>query len=159
MSVSPASPARRRIVSSSPEATRSLARALASVARAGDLIALHGELGAGKTELAKGFGAGLGVTATINSPSYVLMAEYNGRLPLFHIDLYRLEDGFDALAGGLLDERQANGVSLVEWAERLGPGLPAERLDILIEGSGDEPRTIELAATRPELERYLAVVE
>src|SRR5450755_3428045 len=97
----------RRIESRSPQATRELAQALASVARAGDHIALHGELGAGKTELAKGFGAGLGVRATINSPSYVLMAEYEGRLPLFHIDLYRLEDGVDGLATGLLDERQA----------------------------------------------------
>ncbi len=142
-------------MSSSAGQTRALAAALASAARAGDLVALHGELGAGKTELAKGFGAGLGVTATINSPSYVLMAEYEGRLPLFHLDLYRLEDGFDAMAGGLLDERQAAGVSLVEWAERLGPALPLERLDIVIEGSGDEPRTIQLAATAPELERYL----
>jgi tRNA threonylcarbamoyladenosine biosynthesis protein TsaE len=147
--------AERQIHSASPEATRAVAAALASAARPGDLIALHGELGAGKTQLAKGFGAGLGVTATINSPSYVLMAEYAGRLPLFHLDLYRLEDASDALAGGLLDERQAAGVSLVEWAERLGPALPAARLDIVITGDGDEPRTIHLTATAAELERYL----
>lgn len=150
--------ARRQIVSPSPEATHALAVALASVARPGDLIALHGDLGAGKTELAKGFGAGLGVVATITSPSYVLMSEYAGRLPLFHIDLYRLEDGFDPFADGLLDERQADGVSLVEWAERLGPALPAERLDITIDGRGDEPRTIELVARGQDHERYLAVV-
>ena len=66
--------AERQVPSSSPEATRALAAALASAAQAGDLIALHGDLGAGKTQFAKGFGAGLGVTATINSPSYVLMA-------------------------------------------------------------------------------------
>jgi tRNA threonylcarbamoyladenosine biosynthesis protein TsaE len=147
--------AQRRVRSASPEETRALAAALASAARPGDLIALHGELGAGKTQLAKGFGAGLGVTATINSPSYVLMAEYEGRLPLFHLDLYRLADASDALAGGLLDERQAAGVSLVEWAERLGPALPAARLDIVITGDGDEPRTIHLTATAAELERYL----
>lgn len=150
--------AARRIVSSSPEATRALAAALARSARAGDLIALHGDLGAGKTEFAKGFGAGLGVTATINSPSYVLMTEYLGRLPLFHVDLYRLEDDFDGLAAGLLDERQAAGVSLVEWAERLGSSLPRERLDVIIDGSGDEPRTIELVATAPDLEHYLVAV-
>ncbi len=131
---------------------------LARVAQAGDLIALHGDLGAGKTELAKGFGAGLGVAATITSPSYVLMSEYAGRLPLFHIDLYRLDDGFDPYADGLLDERQAGGVSLVEWAERMGPVLPEERLDITIDGRADEPRTIELVATGPDHERYLAVV-
>ncbi len=155
MPVTRSGPAERRVHSASPEATRALAAALASAARPGDLIALHGELGAGKTELAKGFGAGLGVTATINSPSYVLMAEYAGRLPLFHLDLYRLEDGFDALADGLLDERQAAGVSLVEWAERLGPALPAARLDIVIVGAADEARTISLTATEADLERYL----
>jgi tRNA threonylcarbamoyladenosine biosynthesis protein TsaE len=150
--------AERQVPSTSAEATRALAAALASVARAGDLIALHGELGAGKTQFAKGFGAGLGVTATINSPSYVLMAEYDGRLPLFHLDLYRLDDASDALAGGLLDERQAAGVCLVEWAERLGPALPAARLDVVIEGTGDAPRIIRLRATEAELERYLATV-
>jgi tRNA threonylcarbamoyladenosine biosynthesis protein TsaE len=147
--------AERQVRSASPEATRAVAAALASAARPGDLIALHGELGAGKTQLAKGFGAGLGVTATINSPSYVLMAEYEGRLPLFHLDLYRLDDASDVLAGGLLDERQAAGVSLVEWAERLGPALPAARLDIVIAGDGDDPRTIRLRATAADLERYL----
>ena len=148
--------AERQVPSTSPEATRALAAALATAAQAGDLIALHGDLGAGKTQFAKGFGAGLGVTATINSPSYVLMAEYSGRLPLFHLDLYRLDEAADALAGGLIDERLAAGVSLVEWAERLGPALPEARLDVVIEGSGDGPRTIRLRATGPDLERYLA---
>jgi tRNA threonylcarbamoyladenosine biosynthesis protein TsaE len=148
----------RTIRTASPEATRTLAATLASVAQAGDLIALHGELGAGKTQFAKGFGAGLGVAATINSPSYVLMTEYTGRLPLFHLDLYRLDDAADALAGGLLDERQATGVTLVEWAERFGPILPAGRLDVDIAGTGDEARTIRLTATEPDLERYLDAI-
>src|SRR5205814_1354547 len=77
----------RTVVTDAAEATRALGTRLAAVARAGDLICLWGELGAGKTQFAKGFGAGLGVTSTINSPSFVLMAEYPGRLPLFHIDL------------------------------------------------------------------------
>jgi tRNA threonylcarbamoyladenosine biosynthesis protein TsaE len=148
----------RQVRTDSPEATRALAAALASAALPGDLIALHGDLGAGKTQFAKGFGLGLGVTATINSPSYVLMAEYEGRLPLFHLDLYRLEDAGDAFAGGLIDERQASGVSLVEWAERLGPALPGERLDVALAGSGDEPRIIRLTAIGPGLERYLAAI-
>ena len=148
----------REVRTESPEATRTLAAALAAAARPGDLVALHGELGAGKTQFAKGFGLGLGVTATINSPSYVLMAEYAGRLPLFHLDLYRLDDAADALAGGLIDERQAAGVSLVEWAERLGPALPADRLDVTFDGSGDGPRTIRIVATAAALERYLATL-
>jgi len=148
----------RRLVSGDAAATRELGARLAPAARAGDLVCLRGDLGAGKTQLAKGFGAGLGVTDTISSPSFVLMAEYAGRLPLFHVDLYRLADAADALAGGLLDERQVDGVTLVEWPERMGPFLPASRLDVMIEGSGDEPRTITLRAGDPGLSRYLEVL-
>jgi len=148
----------RRLVSGDAAATRELGARLAPAARAGDLVCLRCDLGAGKTQLAKGFGAGLGVTDTISSPSFVLMAEYAGRLPLFHVDLYRLADAADALAGGLLDERQADGVTLVEWPERMGPFLPASRLDVMIEGSGDEPRTITLRAGDPGLSRYLEVL-
>src|SRR4029453_9811741 len=114
-------------------ATGRLGRALGEVAQAGDLVCLWGDLGAGKTHLAKAIGRGLGVTDTITSPSFILMAEYAGRLPLFHIDLYRLPDASDALAGGLIDDRQAAGLTLVEWPDRLGPALPARRLDIVID--------------------------
>ncbi len=139
----------------SAEETWALAERLAAVARPGDLVCLVGELGAGKTQFAKGFGAGLGVSAVINSPSFVLMAEYAGRIRLFHLDLYRLEGPSEALAGGLLDERQAAGVTLVEWAERLGSVLPAGRLDVVIDGSGDEPRAIHLRTTDAGYRRYL----
>ena len=80
----------REVRTADERSTRALAARLAAVARPGDLICLWGELGAGKTQFAKGFGAGLGVSDTINSPTFVLMTEYPGRLPLFHIDLYRL---------------------------------------------------------------------
>src|SRR5664279_4303833 len=92
----------RVLVSPDAGSTRALAAALAGVARPADVIALTGDLGAGKTQFAKGFGAGLGITDTINSPSYILMAEYRGRLPLFHVDLYRLADAAEALTGGLI---------------------------------------------------------
>jgi tRNA threonylcarbamoyladenosine biosynthesis protein TsaE len=154
----PATVADRIIVSTDPDATRSLAAALARVAVPGDLLALIGDLGAGKTQFAKGFGAGLGVRATINSPSFVLMAEYAGRLPLFHLDLYRLADATDAFASGLIDERQAAGVTLIEWAERLGPALPIRRLEVRIDGTGDEPRTITLRAFDPSHRRYLEAI-
>jgi len=147
----------RRLACPDPEATSALGRALASVARTGDVLCLWGDLGAGKTHLAKAFGAGLGVTDTIVSPSFVLMAEYAGRLPLFHLDLYRLADASDALAGGLIDDRQAGGVTLVEWPDRLGAALPARRLDIRIDGAGEEPREITLATGDPALARYLDV--
>ncbi len=143
------------MISASPDETRRLAARLAVVARPGDLLALYGDLGAGKTEFAKGFAAGLGVSATVISPSFILMAEYAGRLPLFHLDLYRLVSADDALAGGLLDERQAGGVTLVEWPERFGQALPADRLDVRIDGIGEAVRTIALEAVGSDHGHYL----
>jgi tRNA threonylcarbamoyladenosine biosynthesis protein TsaE len=146
---------RRVLTTRDARETRALGARLAAAARPGDLLCLVGDLGAGKTQLAKGFAEGLGVTDTVSSPTFVLMSEYAGRLPLFHVDLYRLEDAADALAGGLIDERQLEGVALVEWAERLGDALPVARLDVLIDGTGDDPRTITLASADPAYGRYL----
>ena len=144
----------RRLLCPDPEATSALGRALAAAAVPGDLVCLWGDLGAGKTHLAKAFGAGLGVTGTIVSPSFILMAEYEGRIPLFHLDLYRLADASEAFAGGLVDERQAAGVTLIEWPDRLGAALPAARLDVRIDGTGDEPRVIVLHAADATYRRY-----
>jgi tRNA threonylcarbamoyladenosine biosynthesis protein TsaE len=145
----------RTLVCPDPAATSALGLTLGSLAQAGDLICLWGDLGAGKTHLAKAIGVGLGVSATITSPSFILMAEYDGRLPLFHLDLYRLADASDALAGGLIDDRQAAGLTLVEWPDRLIDALPTARLDVIILGSGDEPRVITLRPGTPALRRYL----
>ena len=148
----------RHLVSPDPATTASLGVALAGAAAPGDVVCLWGDLGAGKTHLAKAFGLGLGVTETVTSPSFVLMAEYAGRLPLFHIDLYRLADASDALAGGLIDDRQAAGVTVVEWPDRLGPALPAERLDVVIDGAGDDHRDITVRAIGAGPRRYLEAV-
>lgn len=153
-----ASPTRLDLLTRSPGETRALAGRLAAVARAGDVVALFGPLGAGKTEFAKGFAAGLGVSAVVDSPSFVLSAEYPGRLPLFHVDLYRLGDAVDALDAGLLDERRGDGVTLVEWAERLGALIPAEHLAVRIDGSGDEPRRIRLEAATEGYSRFVDAV-
>jgi tRNA threonylcarbamoyladenosine biosynthesis protein TsaE len=142
------------VVSRSPEETREVAARLATVAGPGDVLCLWGDLGAGKTVFAKGFGLGLGIADTISSPTFVLMGEYAGRLPLFHIDLYRLASAEEALDGGLLDDRQATGVVLVEWPDRLGEALPPARLDVRIEGT-DDRRRIDLEAVGADYDRYL----
>jgi tRNA threonylcarbamoyladenosine biosynthesis protein TsaE len=147
------------LVSAGPEATRAFAARLAAVAAPGDVVCLWGELGAGKTVFAKGFGAGLGITETISSPSFVLMGEYAGRLPMFHIDLYRLSSAREAIDGGLLDDRQAAGVVVIEWPDRLADDLPPERLDVHIDGGADEPRVIRLSAHGHDARRYLAAAE
>jgi len=146
----------RRLRSAGPEETAQLGGRLAGRAIAGDVLCLWGGLGAGKTVFAKGFGAGLGVTDTITSPTFVLMAEYAGRLPLFHLDLYRLADASDAYASGLIDDRQAAGVTLIEWPERMIATLPARRLDVVFDGVDDDVRRITLRAGADDLARYLA---
>jgi tRNA threonylcarbamoyladenosine biosynthesis protein TsaE len=130
-----------RVRTTSAAGTRAFGAWLAAVARPGDRIALTGPLGAGKTQLVKGFAVGLGVRDVVNSPSFTLMAEYEGRLPMFHQDLYRLADAEDAFAGGLLDERQDLGVTLAEWADRLGDDIDPDRLELHLLSPGGQTRT------------------
>ena len=145
-----------RVSTHSTEETRAFAAALAPVARPGDRLALVGPLGAGKTQFAKGFAVGLGIDDVVNSPSFTLMAEYEGRLTLFHQDLYRLAGADEVLAGGLLDERQDDGVTLSEWADRLDEGLDSARLTVNIEPTGEELRDIEISGHGDIAERYIA---
>jgi tRNA threonylcarbamoyladenosine biosynthesis protein TsaE len=144
-----------RLGTSSAQATRELAATLAPAARAGDRLALVGPLGAGKTQFAKGFAVGLGIDEVVNSPSFTLMAEYEGRLTLYHQDLYRLEGAHEILAGGLLDERQDDGVTLSEWADRLDAGLDPSRLTVALEPTGAESRVIEISGHGEVARRYL----
>jgi len=147
----------RKIVVPDAAAMERLGGAIGELATAGDLLCLYGELGAGKTVLAKGIGRGLAVEETVNSPSFILMAEYVGRLPLFHLDLYRLADAVDVVEGGLLDERQATGLTVIEWADRLGSAVPPSRLDLRIDGAGDGPRSVALLPSDQRHARFLEV--
>jgi tRNA threonylcarbamoyladenosine biosynthesis protein TsaE len=145
------------LLSRSAAETRTFAATLGRVAKPGDVIALFGELGAGKTEFVKGLAAGLGVESVVTSPSFVLMVEHRGRLPLFHLDLYRLSGAADALDGGLADERRAGGVTAIEWADRARDVLP-QHLAVRIEGSGDDARRILIEAPTPRYRGYLAAL-
>ena len=152
-----ATPGAARVTSRSVEDTRDLAATLARVAQPGDRLALLGPLGAGKTQFAKGFAMGLGITDVVNSPSFTLMAEYLGRLTLFHEDLYRLNGAEDVLGGGLVDERQLDGVTLIEWGERLPAEIDPERVVVRIDvGEGDE-RTVTIEPANDRATRYVAV--
>ena len=153
-----ASDLRARVRTTSVAETIALGERLGRVAEPGDLLCLWGDLGAGKTQLAKGIARGLDIDATVNSPTFILMNEYAGRLPLFHVDLYRLADAADALAGGVIDDRQIDGVTVVEWPDRMGDVLPAGRLDVVIDGTGDDPREIEVVTTDPRLGRLVEAV-
>jgi tRNA threonylcarbamoyladenosine biosynthesis protein TsaE len=148
------------VATGAPEQTRAIGRALGAVAEPGSMICLVGPLGAGKTELAKGVAEGLGIRSIVNSPTFVLMNEHAGRLRLFHIDAYRLDDPDEARAAGLFDERQADGVSVVEWADRLDGWLPDDRLEITLipDLDGGDDRTIRWRARGPTHARLAAAL-
>lgn len=144
------------IVTRSHAETEGLGERLGRAARAGDVLALWGELGAGKTVLARGIARGLGVDAAeVTSPTFVTMHEHlEGRLPFFHIDLYRI-DPEDARSTGWEEAVDGSGVTAIEWPDRVVADLPADRLDVRIEhGSGDE-RRIRLEPTGPDARRLL----
>ena len=112
-------------ISASADETISLARTLAATLRRGDVLALCGELGAGKTHFVKGLAAGLGTPSSVTSPTFTLIHEYpGGRLPLYHFDFYRLDDADEALRIGLDEYLFGDGVCVIEWAEKFPALLP-----------------------------------
>ena len=130
------------IESRSPEETHAVGVALAERIGPGDVVALTGELGAGKTCFAQGLARGLGVTGRVVSPTFVLVNEYRGRMPVHHVDAYRTESLTELLDLGLDELFSGDGVTVVEWADKLLPLLPARAIHVHIEGVGDEPRII-----------------
>ncbi len=122
----------RIVETHSPEETWRLAAELAGELGPGTVIALHGDLGAGKTCFIQGYAAALGIDEPITSPTYTLIGEYEGRLPLHHIDLYRLSGPEEALGLGLEEYFDANGITAIEWAERAEGLLPPDLLHIQI---------------------------
>ena len=143
--------------SASPEETRALGEALGGYARAGDLIALIGELGSGKTLFVGGLARGLGVDAAayVSSPTFAIMHRYLGRLPLYHIDLYRIDTPEAFFALGLEEYLEGDGVAAVEWADHGWGLLPKERLTVRLRPTGLDTRAIELV---PAGDRYLKLV-
>lgn len=117
----------------------------------GDVVAFYGELGAGKTTMIKGVAAGLGVAEVVKSPSFVIVTEYAGRLPVYHVDLYRLNESSDFESIGLDSYLEGDGVCLIEWAERAEGVLPdkAIRVRMSVDGAG---RRVEIAGLRAPLQ-------
>ena len=125
-----------------PEETAAAGEALGRTLGAGDVVALYGELGSGKTCLVQGLVRGLGVATHATSPTFVLVNEYRGRLPVHHVDAYRTGSLTELLELGLLDLMGGDGVTLIEWADRAEPLLPDRTVRVRIAGVGDEPREI-----------------
>jgi tRNA threonylcarbamoyladenosine biosynthesis protein TsaE len=147
------------LVSHSSLHTERLGERLGRSARPNDVFALWGELGAGKTVLARGVATGLGIEPTdISSPTFIVMREHSaGRLPMFHVDLYRLE-GTDPTNTGWEESLSAGGVTVIEWPDRAGDALPEDRLDVRIESIADTKRRVVVAATGPRSARLVEEV-
>ena len=123
------------VLSDSVERTVGLGERLGKLLEAGDVVALVGPLGAGKTWFVKGIAAGMGVADVrqVRSPTFVLVAEYEGRLRLYHVDAYRLSGSEELEALGSRDFIFGDGVTVLEWADRVARGLPRERLNVTFE--------------------------
>lgn len=136
----------QQVDTNSLEETLRLGERLARELQTGDVVALFGDLGAGKTALIKGIARGLGITQEVTSPTFTLVHEYaGGRLPLFHIDLYRLDSLEQALAIGIEDYLSGPGVTAIEWSEKIESLLPARATRIRITALDNNVRHIEVA--------------
>jgi tRNA threonylcarbamoyladenosine biosynthesis protein TsaE len=129
--------------------TEALGRRLARELRAGDIVALRGGLGSGKTCLTRGIAAGLGVRDRVRSPSFLMVHEYRGPVPLYHLDFFRV-DGVDDLREQGYDEwLYGRGVAVIEWSERLRPAPSGDRLEVEIEVAGPERRRFRFRGVGP----------
>ena len=145
-----------RLISHSPAETRALGRRLGTVAQAGDVFLLDGGFGAGKTHLVQGLAEGLGVDGPVTSPSFILAQEYHGRLPLYHLDLFRLEGLDTATWASLEDYLGGDGVCAVEWPAALPPAASAGATRIALDVVDDTTRAITVEAARPPLAEAVA---
>jgi tRNA threonylcarbamoyladenosine biosynthesis protein TsaE len=133
-------------ITDSPEQTREIAARIGRAAQSGDVILLVGELGAGKTVFTQGLAQGLDVDVTVNSPTFVLLHEYPGRLPIYHYDLYRLSNIEQTVTREWQEFLYGEGVSVVEWANRADGFLPREHLLIEFSIESETRRVLKLSA-------------
>ncbi|UFS70888.1 tRNA (adenosine(37)-N6)-threonylcarbamoyltransferase complex ATPase subunit type 1 TsaE [Geomonas sp. RF6] len=149
------------IATRAPLETEQLGRRVGRLLAPGDFLALTGELGAGKTRFAKGVAEGLGVAedTPVTSPTYTILNIYEGRIPLYHFDLYRLRGAEEVEELGFEEYFYGRGVSLVEWAERLEGELPADLLTVTCRHLGDEEREFTFAASGVRSGSLLAELE
>lgn len=146
----------QELISHSPEDTRKTGTIIGELALSGDVLLLEGKLGAGKTCLTQGIALGLGIDDYVLSPTFVIMRELYGRIPLYHIDLYRLDNIEESMDLGLDDYLYGDGISVLEWAEKAISIMPRNRLLIRIDYIGDTERRLRL---EPSGERYLKLAE
>ncbi len=134
-----------RFKTKSPEETIELGRRIGVLLHKGDIIALQGTLAAGKTTITKGIAESLGVKDTITSPTFCLISEYEGKMPLYHMDVYRLDGAEDFANLGTEDMLYGKGVCLIEWSEKIMEELPSSTITLKIQAEDDGSRSIEIS--------------
>ena len=145
--------------SHSARETARIGSALGQYAEAGDVFLLSGELGAGKTCLTQGVAKGLGVDGYVRSPTFVLVSVHQGRLPLYHIDIYRLDEVAEVVDLGLEEYLAGNGVSVIEWASKALEVFPQPYMLVTLTYEGENERLIQLEAMGERYESLLSQVE
>lgn len=134
-----------RVVTRSTDETLALARSVGELLRPGDVVSLAGDLGTGKTVFARGVARALGVDEPIVSPTFTIVREYEGRVPVVHVDVYRIETFQELHDLGFEEVVRDDAVTLVEWGDVVDGMLPGDRLDVrLVAGAGDDERVIEI---------------
>lgn len=147
-----------KLVSTSQKHTDRLGQVIGRVLRGGETIALYGPLGAGKTAFVRGIAEGLGASpAAISSPTFVVIHEYRGRLPLAHVDLYRIRTPRELESTGLIEYFSGQTVTAIEWADKGLAALPQDRIEITLNHRTARNRTIQLSATGPKSDEVLAL--
>jgi tRNA threonylcarbamoyladenosine biosynthesis protein TsaE len=142
-----------------PEETKALAAAVAPAMMPGDVVALSGDLGAGKTCFVQGAAAALGVSDRVTSPSFILVKEYEGTYPILHLDVYRLNNLQELTDLGYEEFLDPRWIVFIEWGDAVGPLLPASLLEVEIRGGDDEDRVISLHARGQSWDRRVREIE
>ncbi|MBA7563279.1 tRNA (adenosine(37)-N6)-threonylcarbamoyltransferase complex ATPase subunit type 1 TsaE [Candidatus Atribacteria bacterium 1244-E10-H5-B2] len=143
------------IITKSPEETKNLGKEVSKLTKPGDLLAFYGELGAGKTCFIQGISQGLKVKDYVTSPSFTIINEYQGKIPIYHFDLFRLDNAEEILELGYKEYFYGEGLTVIEWAEKIEQLLPKEHLEIKIKFKDHHQRTISFIPQGDRFNKFL----
>ncbi len=143
------------IITKNPEKTKNLGKEISKIIKPGDLLAFYGELGAGKTCFIQGISLGLEIKDYVTSPSFTIINEYQGKIPIYHFDLFRLDNAEEILELGYEEYFYGEGLTVIEWAEKIEQLLPKEHLKIDIKFKDRYERTISFISQGDRFDKFL----